>query len=79
MKEYLALISSANDYATHKNIFNEYIEKENHYREVFAQPEKDPSNECLTHPENMVISVFENLELFKYRQLFPEEENDQKL
>lgn len=56
-----------------------YMEKENHYRQIFAKPEKDPSNECLIRPENMVISVFENLELFKYHQLFPEEENDQKL
>lgn len=79
MNEYLSSISTCSDYIAHKSVLSEYIAKENYYREVFAQPDKDPNNECLIHPENLVLPVFDNIENFKYRELYPEEANESKL
>lgn len=62
------------------NSFEEYSknlsfirENENNYRKIYCNPALDPTNECLKDPLCNLVPVHKNSELFKYRDLFPEE------
>lgn len=73
MSTFVNNLVSSSTYEEFSKTLENIRAKENEYRTIFANPSINPSSECLSDKYCMLFPIYDQYELFKYRDLFPEE------